>query len=76
MTSLTQKGQITIPKEVRIALGLKQGDEVEFNVHDNKAMLIKKFKKLPFEKWSDYLGVSKTNRGYYQRYSKVKTISE
>ena len=32
---LTSKGQITIPKEVRKALGLHTGDRLAFRVQDN-----------------------------------------
>ena len=60
MPNLTQKGQVTIPKRVRIALGLKPGDEVDFDINDSKAVLIKKPKKIPFEKWLGYLGKGKT----------------
>jgi AbrB family looped-hinge helix DNA binding protein len=31
---VTSKGQITIPKVIRDALGLETGDQVEFLVHD------------------------------------------
>ena len=61
MTSLTQKSQVTIPKQIRIALGLKPGDEVDFNIQNGRAVLIKKPKKLPFEKWKGCLGRYKTN---------------
>ncbi|MBI3034917.1 AbrB/MazE/SpoVT family DNA-binding domain-containing protein [Candidatus Woesearchaeota archaeon] len=61
MPSLTQKGQVTIPKKVRIALGLKPGDEVDFDMNDSKVVVIKKPKKLPFEKWRGCLGKYKTN---------------
>lgn len=36
---LTSKGQLTIPKAVRDALGLKEGDEVVFRVEGNRAVL-------------------------------------
>ena len=61
MTSLTQKSQVTIPKQIRLALGLKPGDEVDFNIKNGKAVLIKKHRKIPFEKWMGYLGNGKTD---------------
>jgi antitoxin PrlF len=36
---LTSKGQLTIPKAVRDALGLREGDEVIFRVEGNRAVL-------------------------------------
>jgi antitoxin PrlF len=36
---LTTKGQITIPKPVREALGLKEGDAVVFRVEGERAVL-------------------------------------
>jgi AbrB family looped-hinge helix DNA binding protein len=36
---LTSKGQITIPKAVRDALGLPEGDEVVFRVEGTRAVL-------------------------------------
>ncbi len=38
---LTSKGQVTVPKAVRDALGLKEGDEVIFRVEGNRAVLAK-----------------------------------
>jgi AbrB family looped-hinge helix DNA binding protein len=35
MTSMTRKGQVTIPKEVRDALGLKPFDKVEIYLDSN-----------------------------------------
>jgi AbrB family looped-hinge helix DNA binding protein len=32
---LTSKGQITLPKEIRLKLGLKHGDRVRFIVEDD-----------------------------------------
>ena len=36
---VTSKGQITIPKEVRDALGIAEGDEVVFRVEEHRAVL-------------------------------------
>ena len=36
---LTSKGQLTVPKAVRDALGLREGDEVVFRVEGNRAVL-------------------------------------
>jgi AbrB family looped-hinge helix DNA binding protein len=36
---VTSKGQITIPKEVRDALGIVEGDEVVFRVEGHRAVL-------------------------------------
>jgi antitoxin PrlF len=41
-TTLTVKGQVTIPKRVRDALGLKPGDEVEFEVGEKGAALLRR----------------------------------
>lgn len=37
--TITSKGQITIPQEVRRRLGLKQGDKVTFEVEDGRTVL-------------------------------------
>jgi antitoxin PrlF len=36
---VTSKGQVTVPKIVRDALGIKEGDEVVFRVEGNRAVL-------------------------------------
>lgn len=36
---VTSKGQVTVPKSVRDALGLKEGDHVVFRVEGNRAVL-------------------------------------
>ena len=62
MPTLTIKSQVTIPKRTRRILGLKPGDEVEFDVKNNEIVLHKKAKKLPLEKWKGYLGGFKTGQ--------------
>lgn len=36
---ITSKGQVTVPKAVRDALGIKEGDEVVFRVEGKRAIL-------------------------------------
>ena len=39
-TNVTSKGQVTIPKDIRKALGLKTGDRVTFVTDGDQAILI------------------------------------
>jgi antitoxin PrlF len=36
---VTSKGQVTVPKAVRDALGIKAGDEIVFRVEGNRAVV-------------------------------------
>ncbi len=36
---VTSKGQVTVPKAVREALGIREGDEIVFRVEGNRAVL-------------------------------------
>jgi antitoxin PrlF len=42
MTRITQKGQVTLPKHVRDAVGLKSGDEVEVHATASGGVYIEK----------------------------------
>ena len=57
---ITFKGQVTIPKKVRIALGIQAGDWVIFSVEGEKAVL------KPFIKKSllDFYGTMPVKRKY------------
>ncbi len=41
LTVVTQKGQVTIPVEIRRALGLKEGDFVAFVMKNDQALLMR-----------------------------------
>ena len=47
VTTLTSKGQVTVPKEVRDALGLRPRDKVEICVKDGAIWLRKAEASLP-----------------------------
>lgn len=44
-TTMTQKGQVTIPAPIRKALGLHRGDQVKFTITKKKVAQIKSAKK-------------------------------
>ena len=60
MSTITQKGQVTIPKPVRDILEVKQGDEVVFDVEDDRVVVRKKQRTAAFRK---YVGVLKDKEG-------------
>jgi len=60
MPRLTQKGQVTIPKEIRSKLRLKRGDNVEFIIKDEDCIMKKK-RIMNIEKWAGFLGKSDTD---------------
>lgn len=55
MPKVTRKGQVTIPKEMRDAVGLKPGTHVEFEVRDGECVLHKAVDEDRLTKWVGYL---------------------
>ena len=55
MATVTGKGQITLPREVRQALGVDTGAEVEFEVSATGVTIRKKVNREAFVTWSGYL---------------------
>lgn len=61
MVRMTEKGQVTLPKEIRERLDIKPGDEVDFEIIDveNRQLRIKKSPSL-----SSLFGVLETDKPY------------
>lgn len=56
-STITSKGQATIPKAVRDRLGVKPGDRIKFFVHPNGSVVI-----LPTRPVTDLRGIVKARR--------------
>ncbi len=61
-----ERGQVTIPKELREKLGLKPATEVEFQVVKNTILLRKKPRKLALTRWKGRCKKSFEALGYRQ----------
>ncbi|TAK35694.1 MAG: AbrB/MazE/SpoVT family DNA-binding domain-containing protein [Chloroflexota bacterium] len=55
MPTITSKGQVTLPKEIRDALGLRPGTEVEFELREGQVILHKRVPVEALRKWQGYL---------------------
>lgn len=64
--SMTSKGQITIPKEIRERLDLKEGDRVVFVIQSGQATI----RKAPRERISEILRRQKPWKEYSTRFQR------
>jgi AbrB family looped-hinge helix DNA binding protein len=55
MATVTSKGQITLPKEVRDALGLRPGSKVQFEIQRGRVVLRRQIPQEAFDRWEGYL---------------------
>lgn len=55
MPRLTTKGQVTVPKEIRKALGLVPGSRVRFTIRNGRCVLEKESKDDPLSRWVGFL---------------------
>ena len=55
MATVTSKGQVTLPKAIRDALGIGPGAEVEFELAEGKVILRKRVPAEIFQRWEGYL---------------------
>ena len=62
-TSVTSNGQVTVPKEVRDALGIRTGDKVYFVADQDRAIMVP----IKGDIWSV--------RGALQKYAKKKPLN-
>lgn len=55
MATVTSKGQVTLPKKIRDALGIGPGSEVDFDLAEGGVLLRKRVPAEAFERWEGYL---------------------
>ena len=56
MSRITSKGQVTIPKNIRQVLGVKPGDQVEFELLPDQRVMVKPvLATAVFERYVGYL---------------------
>ena len=61
VATMTSKGQVTIPQEIRQRLGLNKGDRIEFVIEDGITILKPvRGEENPFEKYAGALGSFET----------------
>jgi AbrB family looped-hinge helix DNA binding protein len=49
--TVTSKGQITVPVEIRRSLGIKPGDKIRFEQQEGGIRVVHDVDENPFEKW-------------------------
>jgi len=52
---MTRRGQVTLPKAVRDALGLMPGSEVEFIIESERVVLRRRSPTAALQRWQGYL---------------------
>ena len=61
MSSVTRKGQVTIPKEIRDRAGIEPGDDLEFEIDEDGSIRVRKnIEDNPFSDWKDSLKLEKS----------------
>ena len=61
---ITERGQVTVPKELRERFALEPGSEVEFATDGKVILLRKKARRLDLEKWKGKARKSLAKLGY------------
>ncbi len=68
---MSSKGQVTIPKLVRDALGIMRGDALEFEVRGNEFIGRKKLSRVD---WSQYVGILADGRSTDEIMREVRPV--
>jgi AbrB family looped-hinge helix DNA binding protein len=50
-TTVSERGQITLPKSVRTSLGIRPGTVIDISIAEGKFIGVKKEAEDPFQKW-------------------------
>ena len=73
MTTVTIKGQVTIPKNIRKKFGIIRGTQINFIEKNNEIIIKPETLHNPFEKWVGYIKnsqstneIMKDMRGHYE----------
>lgn len=69
MSRVTEKGQVTIPKEIREELGIQPGDEVVFEETETGYVVRKEVADSRFGKWR---GVADSDEGVADRMAELR----
>ena len=55
MPTITQKGQVTIPRQFRKFLNINQGDQVDFEIENDRLVVRKGQKSAQFKRYVGFL---------------------
>lgn len=73
MSRVTEKGQVTIPKEIRDQLGIQPGDEITFEETEEGYVIRKDVEKSRFQKWQ---GIAETDATVEERMADLRGRDE
>jgi len=71
--SVSSKGQVTLPLEIRRRLGIKPGDKVDFPVKDGTVTVVPaRGEENPFEEWIGAFPAFKSRQEILDHYSDLR----
>ena len=73
-STISSKGQITVPREIRNRLGLKEGDRVEFVVENDRTTI--RPARAPENPFAKYVGALPVFSGVHEVNAWVQTLRD